>query len=559
MDKIWLASYPEGIPHEIDISGIGSLVDILEQAYARFADRPAFICMGQTLHYRELDQQSRAVAAWLQSRGLGPGKRVAIMSPNVLSYPPILAGVLRAGCTLVSVNPLYTPRELEPQLKDSGAEAIFVLENFAHTVAACRCPALKQVVVSTMGDLLGFPKSMVVNFAVRTVKKLVPPFELPGHLRFTEVLRCGGELGFTRVSPGADDIALLQYTGGTTGVSKGAMLLQRNMVANVLQVQTWIRERFNAETPANFVCALPLYHIFALTLCGLIGTRLGACNLLIPNPRDLPGFIKALRGFRFHLFPGVNTLFNGLLNQPDFASLDFSSLRVTIGGGMAVQSAVAERWLKVTGVPLAEGYGLSETAPVATCNPCTMREYSGSIGLPVPSTEIAIRDDEGKDLPLGQAGEICIRGPQVMAGYWKQPEETARVLGADGFFRSGDIGVMDAGGWVRIVDRKKDMILVSGFNVYPAEVEEVVSQHPDVLECVAVGVPSEHSGEAVKVVVVRRHAGLDEAAIRSWCHDRLTGYKRPTIIEFRTDLPKTNVGKVLRRVLRDEAKTQHAA
>ncbi|MDE3012324.1 MAG: long-chain-fatty-acid--CoA ligase [Pseudomonadota bacterium] len=559
MDKIWLASYPEGVPADVDLSQVASLVEILEQAYARFADRTAYLCMGASLTFGDVDRLSRAVAAWLAARGLGPGHRVAIMAPNVLSYPPILAGIVRAGCTLVSVNPLYTPRELQHQLRDSGAEAIFVLENFAHTVQATQCPELRHVVVSSMGDLMGFPRSMMVNFVVRSVRKLVPDFELPGHTRLSEVLREGATLPFQRIAPAPDDIALLQYTGGTTGVSKGAMLLQRNMVANVLQVEAWIRRRIDAEHQSRFVCALPLYHIFALTLCGFIGTRLGACNLLIPNPRDMAGFIKSLRGFHAHLFPGVNTLFNGLLNQPDFASLDFSDLRITIGGGMAVQSTVAERWRKLTGVPLAEGYGLSETSPVATCNPCDVMEYTGSIGLPVPSTEVAIRDDEGHDLPLGQPGEICIRGPQVMAGYWKQPAETARVMTADGFFRSGDIGVMDAGGWVRIVDRKKDMILVSGFNVYPAEVEEVVSQHPGVLECVVVGVPSEQSGEAVKVVVVRRDPALDEQAIRDWCHERLTGYKRPAVVEFRTELPKTNVGKVLRRVLRDEARQKQAA
>ena len=556
MEKIWLASYPEGVPHTIDPAIIPSLVDILESSFERFADRPAFQCMGKVLSYRELDRHTRAVAAWLQSRGLGEGHRVAIMSPNVLSYPAVMLGVLRAGCTLVSVNPLYTPRELEHQLNDSGAEAIFVLENFAHTVAAVHCPALKTVVVSAMGDLLGFPKSTVVNFVVRSVKKLVPAWSLPGHVRLDDVLRSGARLPFQPARPRSEDIALLQYTGGTTGLSKGAMLLHRNMVANVLQVEAWVSPRFRPGEDLNIVCALPLYHIFALTFCCLIGLRLGACNLLIPNPRDMKSFIKELRGFRFHVIPGVNTLFNGLLNQPDFAGLDFSSLRLAFGGGMAVQSAVAERWLKVTGTPLIEGYGLSETAPVATCAPPSRHAYSGTIGVPIPSTEVSIRDDEGNEMPLGEPGEICIRGPQVMSGYWKQPAETARVMTPDGFFRSGDIGTMDAQGEIRIVDRKKDMILVSGFNVYPAEIEEVVTRHPGVLECVAVGIASEHSGEAVKVVVVRRDPLLSEKDVRDWCHENLTGYKRPAVVEFRADLPKSNVGKVLRRVLRDEAKQQ---
>jgi long-chain acyl-CoA synthetase len=564
MEKIWLASYPEGVPHEVDSSAAGSMIDVLEHSFEAFGPRTAFLCLGVGLRYRDLDRQSRAVAAWLQARGLGPGKRVAIMSPNVLSYPAILAGVVRAGCTLVSVNPLYTARELEHQLNDSGAEAIFVLENFAGTLAAASCPALRHVVVSAMGDLLGIAKGMVVNFVVRHVKKMVPPWDLPGHVRLSRVLAEGASLTYVRPHPGPEDIALLQYTGGTTGLAKGAMLLHRNIVSNVLQMEAWMAGPLRDDSDAaareiNIVCALPLYHIFALTVCCLWGMRVGGCNLLIPNPRDMAGFIKALRTFRFNIFPGVNTLFNALLNHPEFATLDFSQLKFAFGGGMAVQSAVAERWLQVTGSPLIEGYGLSETAPVATCNPPGRRRYSGTIGLPMPSTDISIRDDEGHDLPFGTAGEICIRGPQVMAGYWQHPEETARVMTDDGFFRSGDIGIMDEHGETRIVDRKKDMILVSGFNVYPAEIEEVISRHPGVLECVAVGVPSEHSGEAVKVVIVRRDASLLEADVRAWCHEQLTGYKRPTVIEFRADLPKSNVGKVLRRVLRDEARQGRAA
>ena len=559
MEKIWLKSYPPGVPHEIDASAIKSLVDVFETAFARFAERPAFLCLGHTLSYGQLEQRSRAVAAWLQAQGLGPGCRVALMSPNLLSYPVILAGVIRAGCTLVSVNPLYTPRELEHQLNDAGVEAIFVLENFAATVAAVHCPSLRHVVVSSMGDLLGFPKSAVVNFVVRHVKKLVPTWSLPGHHRLGAILQQGAALPFARVKPKSDDIAALQYTGGTTGVAKGAMLLHRNLVANVLQTEAWVSTEMHAGDELNIVCALPLYHIFALTFCGLIGMRMGACNLLIPNPRDLPSFIKELRHFRFNVFPGVNTLFNGLLNRPEFATLDFSTLRLSFGGGMAVQSSVAARWLKLTGKPLMEGYGLSETSPVACCCPPSRHAYTGTIGLPVPSTELSIRDDDDKELPLGEAGEICIRGPQVMAGYWKRPDETAKVMTSDGFFRTGDIGVMDADGETRIVDRKKDMILVSGFNVYPAEVEEVISQHPGVMECVAIGIPSEHSGEAVKVVVVRRNPELSEDDVRHWCRENLTGYKRPSVIEFRDELPKSNVGKVLRRVLREEGKARRNA
>lgn len=559
MEKIWLASYPANVPHEIAETSIASLVEVLEDAMTRYQKRDAFCYLGKTLRFGEVEIQSRAVAAWLQSRGLGLGKRVAIMSPNVLSYPAILIGIVRAGCTLVSVNPLYTPRELEHQLNDSGAEAIFIFENFAATLDAVTCPALRHVVVSSSGDLLGFPKQTVVNFVVRKIRKMVPAWRLPGHVRLATVMAQGARLPFQRVRPGPNDIAMLQYTGGTTGISKGAMLLHRNVVANVLQIEAWVSPELKAGDMPKFVCALPLYHIFALTFCGLVGMRLGACNLLIPNPRDIPGMIKVLRTFRFSVFPAVNTLFNALVSHPDFAGLDFSALRISIGGGMAVQSAVAERWLKVTGKPLLEGYGLSETSPVASCCPPDRQEYTGSIGLPVPSTEFSIRDDSGAECEPGVAGEICIRGPQVMAGYWNRPEETAQAMTDDGFFRSGDIGIMDARGEVRIVDRKKDMILVSGFNVYPAEVEEVVTQHPGVLECVAVGVPDAHSGEAVRIFVVRRDPGLSEADVRAWCRDKLTGYKRPTVVTFRTELPKSPVGKVLRRVLRSESQPERAA
>ncbi len=559
MEKIWLAGYPAGIPHEIDAAAGGTLVDVLERAFQQHRRLPAFQCLGKQISYQDLDHGSRAVAAWLSARGLGVGKRVALMSPNVLSYPVVLAGILRAGCTLVSINPLYTPRELEHQLKDSGAEAIFIFENFAATLDAVNCPQVQHVVVTSMGDLLGFPKGAIVNFVVRRVKKLVPPWRLAGHVRLASVLAQGAALPWQRVQPSRDDVAMLQYTGGTTGVSKGAMLLHRNIVANVLQIEAWIRIELPETEHPQVVCALPLYHIFALTFCGLVGLRLGACNLLIPNPRDLPAFIKTLRSFRFSIFPGVNTLFNALLHQPAFATLDFSSLRMAIGGGMAVQSAVAARWQEITGRPIIEGYGLSETSPVACCGPANRKAYSGTIGLPVPSTEVSIRDDEGVEVPLGTPGEICIRGPQVMAGYWQRPADTQAVMTADGYFRSGDIGVMDAHGDTRIIDRKKDMILVSGFNVYPAEVEEVVTQHPGVLECVAVGVPDEHSGELVKVVVVRSDPALSAQDVRDWCKTRLTGYKRPHQVEFRTELPKSNVGKVLRRVVREESRARSAA
>ncbi|WP_066732460.1 long-chain fatty acid--CoA ligase [Cupriavidus sp. D384] len=558
MEKLWLKNYPAGVPAEIDASQFRSLAQLLEHSFRTYADRRAFICMDRAITYGELDQLSRQFAAWLQSRGLRPGARVAIMMPNVLQYPVVLAAVLRAGYVVVNVNPLYTPRELEHQLKDSGAEAIVILENFAATLQAV-LPAtpVKHVVVASMGDMLGGLKGSIVNFVVRNVKKMVPAWELPNCVRFNDVLAEGRRMELKPVSTGPDDIAFLQYTGGTTGVSKGATLLHRNIVANVLQSEAWMQPALAKGAHIDQVVtitALPLYHIFALTVCCLLGMRSGGLSILIPNPRDIPGFIKELQKYKFHMFPAVNTLYNALLNHPDFGKVDCSGLRVANGGGMAVQEAVAKNWLAKTGCPIIEGYGLSETSPSATCNPTDSDAFSGTIGLPLPSTEVSIRDDDGNELPLGQPGEICLRGPQVMAGYWNRPDETAKVMTPDGFFKTGDIGVMDERGYTKIVDRKKDMILVSGFNVYPNEVEGVVAECPGVLEVAAVGVPDQHSGEVVKLFVVKKDPALSEADVIAFCKDRLTGYKRPKYVEFRTELPKTNVGKILRRELRDSRK-----
>ncbi|MDE4919483.1 long-chain acyl-CoA synthetase [Cupriavidus metallidurans] len=558
MEKLWLKNYPAGVPAEIDASQFRSLAQLLEESFRTYADRRAFICMDHAITYGELDQLSHAFAAWLQSRGLRPGARVAIMMPNVLQYPVVLAAVLRAGYVVVNVNPLYTPRELEHQLKDSGAEAIVILENFASTLqAVLSATPVKHVVVASMGDLLGTVKGAIVNFVVRNVKKMVPAWELPHCVRFKDVLAEGRKMTLKPVNTGPDDVAFLQYTGGTTGVSKGATLLHRNIVANVLQSEAWMQPALAKGAPIDQVVtitALPLYHIFALTVCCLLGMRSGGLSILIPNPRDIPGFIKELQKYKFHMFPAVNTLYNALLNHPDFAKIDFSGLRVANGGGMAVQEAVAKNWLAKTGCPIIEGYGLSETSPSATCNPTDTDAFSGTIGLPLPSTDVSIRDDDGNELPLGQPGEICLRGPQVMAGYWNRPDETAKVMTADGFFKTGDIGVMDERGYTKIVDRKKDMILVSGFNVYPNEVEGVVAECPGVLEVAAVGVPDQHSGEVVKLFVVKKDPALSEADVIAFCKDRLTGYKRPKYVEFRTELPKTNVGKILRRELRDSRK-----
>ncbi len=557
MDKFWLRSYPAGVPAEIDPSRYRSLVHLMEEAFAKYAQRNAYVCMGRFITYADVDAMSRRLGAWLQAQGLEQGARVALMMPNVLQYPVALAAVLRAGYVVVNVNPLYTPRELEHQLKDSGAEAIIILENFAHTlekvIARTR---IRVAVVASMGDLLGGAKGMLVNFVVRSVKKVVPEFSLPHAIRFNRALKEGGSMHLRQPSVGHDDIAFLQYTGGTTGLSKGAMLSHRNVIANLLQNEAWLQPALDKEPRVEaltFVCALPLYHIFALTVCCLMGTRLGGMNILIPNPRDIPGLVKELRKYRFNMLPAVNTLYNALLNHPGFASLDFSALKLCNGGGMAVQKAVNDRWRAATGRSIVEGYGLSETSPVATANPADSNEFTGTIGLPLPSTEIAILDDAGTALPPGQVGEIAIRGPQVMEGYWQNPAETARVMTPDGYFRSGDIGVMDERGYVTIVDRKKDMVLVSGFNVYPSEVEAVVALHPGVLECAVVGVPDTHTGEAVKLYVVRRDPSLTVDDLMAYCHEQLTGYKRPKFIEFRSELPKSNVGKILRRELREPA------
>lgn len=561
MERIWLKQYPPGVPADIEPTQYASLVDLLEESFKKFADRKAFICMDKSISYRDLDQMSVALAAYLQGRGLQRGARVAIMMPNVLQYPVATAAVLRAGFAVVNVNPLYTPRELEHQLKDSGAEGIIVLENFAHTVEQVIAKTqVKHVIVGSMGDLLGF-KGMIVNLVVRRVKKMVPAWSLPGAVSFNDALSAGRSITFNKPKLSPGDVAFLQYTGGTTGVSKGATLLHRNIVANVLQNDAWLQPAMAAPPHIDqllIVCALPLYHIFALTACYLLAVRSGGCNLLIPNPRDIAGFVKELAKYQVNSFPAVNTLYNGLMHHPDFKKLDFSKLKISSGGGMAVQRPVAEQWKAVTGCSIAEGYGLSETSPTLTCNTATNAEFNGTIGIPVPSTYISIRDDDGNEVPLGQPGEICAKGPQVMSGYWNRPEETAKVMTADGYFRTGDIGVMDERGYTKIVDRKKDMILVSGFNVYPNEIEEVIASHPGVLECAVIGVPDSGSGEAVKAFVVKKDPNLAAEDVIKFCREQLTGYKVPKQIEFRTDLPKTNVGKILRRQLRDEKKAEAA-
>ncbi len=553
VQRPWLASYPQGIPVELPDLGYTSLAELLERSCKQFADRKAFSSMGKSITYRELEEQTRAIGGWLQSIGLQKGDRVAVMMPNILQNPVATYAILRAGLTVVNVNPLYTPRELEHQLKDSGAKALFVLENFAHVVQqALPKTDVKHVIVATMGDLLGF-KGHIVNLVVRKVKKLVPPYALPQAISYKSVLKQARNTTLKPVNLTRSDVAFLQYTGGTTGISKGAVLTHANLLANKAQIALWMEPVFarkNRPEVLNFVCALPLYHIFALTVNSLMGIALGGHNLLIANPRDIPGFVKELSGYKAHVFPGINTLFNALMNNEDFRKLDFSSLVLVLGGGMAVQRPVAERWFSITGTAISEGYGLSETSPVATVNCLDQNGFSGTIGLPVPSTDIDIRDDDGNSLPIGDVGEICIRGPQVMAGYWQRPDETAKVMTPDGFFRSGDMGVMDERGFTKIVDRKKDMILVSGFNVYPNEIEEVAAAHPGVQECAAVGVPDEHSGEAVKLYVVKKDQSLTAAELKAFCAEGLTNYKRPKHIEFIAEMPKTNVGKILRRELR---------
>ncbi|MEK9802955.1 MAG: long-chain-fatty-acid--CoA ligase [Curvibacter sp.] len=555
-DRLWLKSYPEGVPADLPPLPYASLVALMEESFRKYADRPAYSFMGKELSFGETDRLSRAFAAYLQGLGLAQGDRVAIMMPNVPQYPVVVAAILRAGYVVVNVNPLYTARELEHQLKDSGSKAIVIIENFAATLQKCiAATPVKHVVLCAMGDRLGLLKGALVNFVVRKVKKLVPPFSLPGAVRFNDAIAQGerGSLRQPEIKP--DDVAVLQYTGGTTGVSKGAVLLHRNVIANVLQSEAWndpVMKKVPAGQQSTGVCALPLYHIFAFTVGMMLSMRTGGKLILIPNPRDLPAVLKELSKHTFHTFPAVNTLFNGLANHPDFNKVDWSNLKISVGGGMAVQGAVADKWLKQTGCPICEGYGLSETSPSASCNPVTNTSFTGTIGIPLPSTWMKIIDDEGRDVPQGQPGEIAIKGPQVMAGYWQRPDETAKVMTADGWFKSGDIGIMDEKGFFRIVDRKKDMILVSGFNVYPNEIEDVVAKLPGVLECACVGVADEKTGEAVKLVIVKKDPALSEEQVRAYCKENLTGYKQPKVIEFRTELPKTPVGKILRRELRDK-------
>ena len=556
VDRIWLKSYPEGVPADIDATQYASLSALFDEAFQKYGSRTAYSFMGKDISYAQTDTLSRAFAAYLQGLGLLKGDRVAIMMPNVPQYPVAVAAILRAGLVVVNINPLYTPRELEHQLKDSGAKAIVILENFASTLEQCIAETpVKHVVLCAMGDQLGLLKGALVNYVVRNVKKLVPAFELPGAVRFNEALGTGrrGTLKMPEIKP--DDVAVLQYTGGTTGVSKGAVLLNRNLVANLLQAEAWFQpalKKIPAGEQMIEVCALPLYHIFAFTVDMMLSMRLGGKLILIPNPRDMVAVLAELAKHKIHLFPAVNTLFNGLANHPDFSKVDWSSLVVSAGGGTAVQSAVAKLWFEKTGCPIAEGYGLSETSPIATSNPVTATEYSATIGVPVSSTWVKLLDDDGVEVALGEPGEIAIKGPQVMAGYWQRPDETAKSMTEDGYFKTGDVGVMDERGYFKIVDRKKDMILVSGFNVYPTEIEDVVAGLAGVMECACVGMADEKSGEAVKLVIVKKNPELTEAQVREYCKINMTGYKQPKLVEFRTELPKTPVGKILRRELRDK-------
>ena len=557
MEKTWLKQYPAGVPATIDVEQYRSLVALLDESFRKYGPHTAYRFMGKSITFAQVDDASRALGAYLQAQGLVKGDRVAIMMPNVPQYPVAVAAILRAGGVVVNVNPLYTPRELEHQLKDSGAKIIIMVENFATTLQQVLAAVpTKKVIVTALGDMLGFPKSLIVNYVVRKVKKMVPAFSLPGAVTFNDAISQGRGKAFKPAEVGPDDIAVLQYTGGTTGISKGAVLLHRNLVANILQAEAWYQPALK-KVPSGeqlvTICALPIYHIFGFNTNMMLGMRMGGSNILIANPRDLPSVFKELQGQKFHSFPAVNTLFQAMANHPDFGSVDWSGLVISVGGGMAVQSATAKLWLDKTGCPIVEGYGLSETSPSATCNPVDSTAYSGNIGLPMPNTELKLLDDDGAEVPLGTPGEIAIKGPQVMAGYWQRPDETEKVMTADGFFRSGDIGVVDERGYFKIVDRKKDMILVSGFNVYPNEVEDVVTQMPGILECAAVGVADAKAGEAVKLVIVRSNPAVTEADVRAYCEANLTGYKRPKLVEFRTDLPKTNVGKILRRELRDKA------
>lgn len=553
MEKIWLKNYPAGVPAEIDVEAYRSVVDVFEQSVAQYADRPAFSNFGVTITYRQLEESTLALAAYLQKDlGLNRGDRIAIMMPNLLQNPIAIFAALRAGLTVVNTNPLYTPRELEHQLNDSGARAIIIVENFANTLEAIvNKTQIEHVLLTKMGDMLGAAKGLVVNFVVKYVKRMVPAYHLPGALGFKAALARGASLQLAPPILDPGEIAFLQYTGGTTGVAKGAMLTHRNMVANLQQASAWLAP-WTEEGKEVIITALPLYHIFSLTANCLTFMKIGGLNHLITNPRDMAGFVKELRSVRFSTITGVNTLFNGLLNTPGFSDIDFSTLRLTIGGGMAVQAAVAEEWKNVTGVPIIEAYGLTETAPAVSINRLDLEAHNGSIGLPVPSTEISLCDDE-REVGVGEPGELCVRGPQVMQGYWQRPEDTAEVLDGDGWLRTGDVAEIDADGYLRIVDRKKDMILVSGFNVYPNEIEDVVAMHPGVLEVGAIGVPDERTGEAVRVVVVRKDPALDEASLIAFCREQLTGYKVPRQVEFRDELPKSNVGKILRRELREPA------
>ena len=555
-DRPWLSAYPAGVPTDIDPGQYRSLVELMEESFSRFADRPAYSFLGKETSFGDTDRLSRQLASYLQGLGLSKGDRVAVMMPNLPQYPITVAAILRAGMVVVNVNPLYTARELDHQLRDSGAKAIVIVENFAHTLQACIAnTGVKHVVVAAMGDRLGALKGALVNYVVRRVKKMVPAFSLPGSVRFNAALAEGEGRTLSPVAVGPDDIAVLQYTGGTTGVSKGAVLLHRNVVANVLQSDVWndpVMKKIPAGEQPTGVCALPLYHIFAFTVSMMVSMRNGGKQILIPNPRDLPAVLKELSKHRFHSFPAVSTLFNGLVNHPDFGTVDWSHLKISVGGGMAVQSAVAKQWLEKTGCPICEGYGLSETSPSASCNPTISKVFTGTIGVPIPSTWFKLLDDEGREVAQGQPGEIAIKGPQVMAGYWQRPDETAKVMTPDGYFKSGDIGIIDEQGFFKIIDRKKDMILVSGFNVYPNEIEEVVGQLEGVMECACVGMPDEKSGEAVKLVIVKKNPSLTESQVQAYCAANLTGYKQPKVIEFRTELPKTPVGKILRRELRDK-------
>jgi long-chain acyl-CoA synthetase len=553
VNRIWLDSYPPGVPAEIDVGEYASVCEVFEECCRAFASRPAFSCMGRTITFADLEALSSTFGAWLQSVGCARGTRVALMMPNILQYPIAIFGTLRAGCTVVNVNPLYTPRELEHQLVDSGATVIVVVENFARTLQQVVARTqIRHIVVTSIGELLAV-KGRIVDLVLRRMKRAIPEWSLPGAIRFADAMEQGRKHALSRIAIGHDDLAFLQYTGGTTGVAKGAMLLHRNLVANMLQARAWLRPVLDDTRPEVILTPLPLYHIFSLTANCLVFMSIGGQNVMITNPRDIAGFIKEMRRYRFTAMTGVNTLFNALLNHPKFRGVDFSALRIALGGGMAVQEVVARRWKAVTGVPLVEAYGLTETSPAATINPLDLAEYNGAIGLPVPSTDIVLRDDAGIDVPTGDRGEICIRGPQVMAGYWQRPAETAQAMTPDGYFKTGDIATMDARGYLRIVDRKKDMIIVSGFNVYPNEIESIVMMHEGVVECAVVGVPDRKSGEAVKLYVVRRDERLKASQLIAHCRAQLAGYKCPREVEFRTELPKSSVGKILRRELRDEA------